>query len=137
MLFIAAKILGASAIFFFALAFLNFVLKYTYRTLPGYFKKHPKYAKIHLATMKFFVIIHKWVGIAAVASLDGHAVCMFLETGRLDISGLAAAILFLAQMGLGMYGAWAKPKNRVWLIVHRIIAFSAFAALLVHSILLD
>jgi hypothetical protein len=57
MLFIAAKILGAAAIFFFALAFLNFVLKYSYRTLPGYFKKHPKYAKIHLAMMKFFVKI--------------------------------------------------------------------------------
>ena len=55
MLLTLAKIFGAAAIVFFTLALMNFALKWTYRNYPNYFKKHPKYAKVHLSLMKPFV----------------------------------------------------------------------------------
>ncbi len=137
MLFTLAKIFGAVAIVFFTLALLNFALKWTYRNYPIYFKKHPKYAKVHLSLMKPFVKMHKWVGIAAVATMDAHIVLMFLSEDDFNISGIVTAVLLLSQMFIGMYGAWAKPKAKTWLIVHRVVAICAILALIAHGILTD
>jgi hypothetical protein len=131
-----AEIFGAIAIVLFVLALMNFALKWTYRNYPKYFKKHPKYAKVHLALMKPFVKMHKWVGIGAVAAMDAHIVLAFIERG-FNISGAVTAVLLLAQMFIGMFGAWAKPKSKTWLVIHRVVAISAVVALLVHGILVD
>ena len=137
MLMTLAKIFGAAAIVLFVLTLMNFALKWTYRNYPKYFKKHPKYAKVHLALMKPFVKMHKWVGIGTVAMMDAHIVLAFLWEDDFNISGIATAVLLLSQMFLGMYGAWAKPKGKTWLIIHRIVAICAIAALIAHGILTD
>ncbi len=136
MLMTLAKIFGAAAIVLFVLTLMNFALKWTYRNYPNYFKKHPKYAKVHLALMKPFVKMHKWVGIGTVATMDAHIVLAFIERG-FNISGAVTAVLLLSQMFVGMYGAWAKPKGKTWLIIHRVVAICAVVALLVHGILTD
>ncbi len=137
MLMTLAIIFGALAIALFSLAMTDHALKMTYRTYPEYFKKHPKYAKTHIALMKAFSKMHKWVGISAVATMDAHIVLAFLAEDEFNISGIFTAVLLLSQMFLGMYGAWAKPKTKTWRLIHRVVAYSAVIALIVHGILTD
>jgi len=124
------EFLGFLIIVFSVLAISQYILKWFHKTFVSWFKKHPKFDKFYLKVMKFTIKYHKLFGFGAVLFLGAHFVIQIINIGP-SLTGLVALAILLIQAGLGIYGN-TKPKNKTWKIIHRILGFLLFLAILIH-----
>lgn len=127
------ELFGFLIIMFYALALLNFCLKFLNRHCQDILKKNEGFYKFYMKRLKFFLKYHKYFGGATIVMILIHFFIQFTRFG-ISITGGIAAGLMLLQIGLGVVVGNQKSKNKVWLIVHKGIAALLLVAILIHII---
>ena len=127
------EFLGFLVIFFYALALLNFCLKYLNRKWKEKLKKNEEFYKNYMKVLKFFMKYHMYFGGATILMILAHFFVQFSQYG-LSITGCIAAGTMLLQICLGVYGQFKKSKGKVWLFIHRGIAVLLLVTILIHVI---
>ena len=114
-------------------AMMNFVFKFINRHFGNRLKKYPKLYKYYLKLMKFFVKNHRYFGMAAIIFIFIHAYIQYNNYG-FSITGSFAAATMLLQIGFGMYAYHNKKKNKLWINIHKGLAFLLLFIILIHVI---
>jgi len=127
------ELFGFLIIMFYALALLNFCLKFLNRHCQDTLKKNEGFYKLYMKLLKFFLKYHKYFGGATIVMILIHFFIQFTRFG-ISITGGIAAGTMLLQIGLGIVVGKQKSKNKVWLIVHKGIAALLLVAILIHII---
>lgn len=127
------ELFGFLIIMFYALALLNFCLKFLNRNCQDTLKKNEGFYKFYMKLLKFFLKYHKYFGGATIVMILIHFFIQFTRFG-ISITGGIAAGTMLLQIGLGIVVGKQKSKNKVWLIVHKGIAALLLVAILIHII---
>ena len=112
-------------------AMLNFVFKFINRKFRDVIKRYPKFYEIYLKLMKFFVKNHRYFGMAAIVFIFIHAYIQYNNYG-VSITGFIAAIIMLLQIGFGMYAYHKKKNNKLWINLHKGLAFVLLFAIIIH-----
>ncbi len=122
---------GGVILFFYALTIVNFVLKFGLKHAKVYLQKNKNIYDIYLKLTRFFFRYHRFFGYATIGSILIHFLLVFFTEG-IKISGIIAALFMLAQVLLGLYGQYKKPRTKSWLWSHRILAIGIFIAIIIH-----
>lgn len=112
-------------------AMLNFAFKFINRNFGNKLKKYPKLYTYYLKLMKFFVKNHRYFGMAAIVFIFIHAYIQYNNYG-VSITGFIAAIIMLLQIGFGMYAYHKKKNNKLWINLHKALAFVLLFAIIIH-----
>lgn len=123
--------LGILIIVFYSLALLNFVIKYIFKHNRSILQKNKKFFEVYKKVMKFFVTFHRFFGMTTILLILAHFYVQFSTRGPSSTGILAASLMFI-QVGLGMYGIYAKNKWKQWIVVHRVLALLIGLAILIH-----
>lgn len=128
-----AEFLGWVTVAFYAVALLNFILKYVNKNyMNSLSKTKKKLVDNYRIIMRYVIKYHKLAGILAIIILLGHFFIMFSIRG-LSITGLIALILMAVVVLLGVYGAYINKKYKsTWMYVHRTLSFVLIVAILIH-----
>ena len=125
------ELLGFGIIFFYGLTVLNFFFKFIMKHFKVQLSKYPKFFSVFKKLFKFFFKNHRWFGFATIILILIHFLIMFAEEG-LSSTGLIAAGTMITQVLLGAYGHFFKPKNKIWLWIHRILTIIIAIAIIIH-----
>lgn len=133
-----AALMGWIGILGYAIALLNFVMKYTNKK---YIVKLPKendtFIKGYRAIMKPIVKYHKFIGTVASIATFIHFILMYMYV-ELSISGLIAALVMWFVFLLGIYGAVIlKKSNGSWVKIHKYLSFALVLLIVCHVILVS
>ena len=116
----------------FAGTLLNYVLKWVQKKYGKVISKNPTGKVVMPILMKVFVRNHKLFGMATITLLLVHFLIQFTQRG-LNITGAIAASFMIAQVVLGMVGAFViKSRKGTWFIAHRVISGVMVLAILIH-----
>lgn len=128
-------VLGLVAAISFAVAILNYFVKYINKKYINKLGKEKKQiVDIYRKVMRIIIKNHKVAGTIAVISVLAHFVISF-SNGRVSITGIIAAVIMILIFILGFYGAVINKNIKGnWLKVHRFIAFVLVVAIAVHVI---
>lgn len=125
------ELFGFLIIMFYALALLNFCLKFLNRNCQDTLKKNEGFYKFYMKLLKFFLKYHKYFGGATIVMILIHFFIQFTRFG-ISITGGIAAGTMLIQIGVGVVVGKQKSKNKVWLMVHKGIAVLLLIAIMIH-----
>lgn len=122
---------GGVTIFFYAMAVLNFVVKFVNKKFRPILSKNENFYKFYLKFMKFIIKEHKLFGILTVVSLLIHFSIQFSQYG-INIAGVVAAGIMLLQVILGITMKKTSKGKKPVLITHRIIAAALLISIIIH-----
>ncbi|MBU1144761.1 MAG: hypothetical protein KJ971_02745 [Firmicutes bacterium] len=122
---------GGLIIFFYLLTVLNYVLKFITKKFGKTLRKAPKFYKIYIEMMKFIFKNHRLFGLITILLVLTHFVIQFIDKG-ISVTGLIAASCMFLEAILGSFGAFTKPKKKIWLYIHRGLAIIIFIAIVIH-----
>lgn len=128
-----AGLFGWIGVWGYAIALLNFFMKYINKT---YINKLPKdkekFKSIYRGIMKFVVKYHKIAGVIASIAIVVHFYLMYSYKG-LSIPGLIAAIVMWLVFTIGIYGFGINKNMRGnWVKIHRILSFLLIVLIVFH-----
>ena len=126
----AGTILGITVIVLYVLAALNAAAKPMLKKAKILSSSHHGLGKAIESFARFLIKNHRILGRMAAIFLVVHATLQFVRYGP-SPTGIAAALLLVAQVTLGAYGAKTKKRGS-WLMVHRLIALLLPVAMVVH-----
>ncbi len=111
---------------------LNFILKTIHKKFMQNRSKESFLKKIMPPLMKIFVKNHKFWGLLSLLLLALHASLQFLKWG-VSLSGAAAALAILIQIGLGLYGTYLHKKRQgTWFFLHRLMSVVLLLGVFIH-----
>jgi len=125
------ELTGIFIIIFYSIAASRMLFRLTYKIFGKNFKKHPKFQKVFVSVWKFIRTKHNLFGLITIALILVHFVIQFIDEG-LSITGVIAAVFMICQFGLGGYLTKKKPSNKIFAIIHRILAFIVLVAIIIH-----
>lgn len=129
---VVGKFFGLVAVFCFCATMMNFIVKYVRKNFSKQIKKFPILDKYFPLLTTVFVKYHKSWGLLAIFALLIHFIIMWTKIG-LSITGVIAAIIFVLQVVLGVYGSKKKNKRSgIWFYTHRIIGLVLAVTILGH-----
>lgn len=132
-MYLLGRILGWLIVSGFILSILNYPVKWVYRRR---FAKMPRESAARRGYQTFMRIItggHRYFAALASTALIAHFLIQYTNYGRLNISGVIAAVLLIIQGSLGAYGTYIKKKKPAfWLMAHRVNAILLITAIAVH-----
>lgn len=126
------EFLGYLIIICYALAVLNYFVKFINKRFRNTLSKHKKFYAIYMQIMKFIIKRHKIFGFATIVFILLHFYVQFSTIG-LRISGVAASAIMLLQISLGIYGSKAKKRGKTWLYLHRSVAAVLLIIIVTHA----
>ncbi|HVJ47662.1 hypothetical protein [Desulfitobacterium sp.] len=103
---------GGVVYFLFVLTLLNFIVKYVNSKYRTQLMKNEEVYNLFKKLMKFTVKNHKRFGLMTIVFLLLHFAVQQSQYG-MNITGSIAAVIMLAQIGLGVYGWKAKKKGEM------------------------
>ena len=128
------RLLGWTTALFFCLAFLNYFVKVVNKRYINKLGKEKKqFVDNYRKIMKLVIKNHKLFGIIALVTMLIHFYVVF-SAHLLRLTGIISALLLLAIVILGVYGAFInKNKKGVWLKIHRILPFILLIVIIIHA----
>ncbi len=125
------ELTGIFIIIFYSIAASRMLFRLSYKTFGKSIQKHPKFQKSFIAVWKFIRTKHNIFGMITLALILIHFLIQVIDS-ELSITGVIAAILMVCQFGLGGYLTNKKPTNKIYAIIHRILALVVLIAILIH-----
>jgi len=127
------RLLGWITAIIFCLAFSNYFVKVINKNYINKLGKEKKqFVGNYRKAMKFIVKNHKLFGIIAFVTMVIHFIVVY-SAHLTRLSGIVAALLMIAIVGLGSYGGFInKNRKGVWLKIHRILPFILLIVIIIH-----
>jgi heme A synthase len=126
------ELLGWLTVIFYSASVASFFLKAIYKRFSSVIKNDLHINRPYTALMKFAIRYHRLFGGLAIACLATHFYIQWTTRG-FNSSGALAAIVLIAQVTLGIIGAYVvKKRHGLWFVMHRTIAVILFVAIVRH-----
>lgn len=118
----------------FFLTLMNYPVKLVYRKMISKMARESKVRRVYVRIQRFVVSNHRYFAIVTALLLFTHIILQLLYRW-FSWTGLAAALLMMANLLIGGYGHYVKKKRpSAWLVLHRAGALLLIAAVLAHIV---
>lgn len=131
MMYQLGNLFGVLTAVLFALAVLNYVVKFVNRKWVMKLPKESKFKKTYSDCMKFLVKNHRFFGIGAAAMMVAHVILQIVFKW-VSVTGIVAAVLAVVTVGFGMRLFKAKKRTPAMLWMHRGAVIALICAVAVH-----
>lgn len=118
----------------FILTLLNYPVKLVYRKWVAPMDKESGFRRAYVKVQRFLVLNHRYFAVLTSILLVAHVIVQMLYRW-FSWTGLAAAVLMVANLLIGGYGHYLKKKRpSAWLVIHRLVALLLIAAIVAHIV---
>lgn len=127
-------VFGWMIVILYALAFMNYIVKYINKNFGQKIRENKNVDKYYKKFMKFIIKYHKVFGIVVFIAILIHFIGEFSRRG-LSISGIVATGFMILLVLMGIYGAYVSNKrNKPWFYLHKGIAIIVAVTIVIHLV---
>lgn len=131
-MYLLGRILGWLIVSAYLLTLFNYPVKLINRKYIIQLARESRIRRAYTRFMQFIVSGHRYFAILATLLLFAHFIIQYSQYG-IRPTGVIAGALMLTQATLGAYGMYIRKRQKTaWFYVHRTVAATLFAAILVH-----